>query len=736
MDPKRELTSIDLAALTTELGRYEGAKVDKAYLYDDDLLRLKLRDFDRGRVELLLEVGDTKRAHVATPEHVPEAPGRPPNFAMMLRNRLNGADFAGVEQFEFDRILTFSFERGDENTDIVVELFGQGNVAVLDETGEVVQCLDTVRLKSRTVAPGSQYGFPASRVNPLTASYERFAANMEDSDTDVVRTLATQLNFGGLWGEELCTRAGVEKTLDIADATEEEYRALYDAVQRVKAPIRTGELDPRVYFEPAESDGESAEDGGSDGNDDDGGEEPDPAERVVDVTPIPMEEHAGEESEAFDSFNAALDEYFYRLAQEAEETAGAGGAGGTGGGRQRPDFEEQIEKQQRIIEQQEGAIEGFEREAAAEREKAESLYANYELVDEVLSTVRSAREESVPWDDIEEKLAAGAERGIPAAEAVVGVDGAEGTVSVEIGGNRIDLDVSTGVEKNADRLYTEAKRIEGKKEGALEAIEDTREELEAVKKRREEWEAADEEDGDDGDEEGEFADVDWLTRESIPVRQSEQWYERFRWFETSDGFLVIGGRNADQNEEIVKKYLGKHDLFFHTQSHGGPVTVVKATGPSEAARDVDIPERSREEAAQFAVSYSSVWKDGRHADDAYLVDASQVSKTPESGEYLEKGGFAIRGDREYYRDVACEIAVGIRCEPDTRVVGGPPSAIEPTAETSVTVRPGRYAQNDMAKMLYREFRERFADQSFVRKVASADRIQEFLPPGGSEMEGE
>jgi hypothetical protein len=37
----------------------------------------------------------------------------------------------------------------------------------------------------------------------------------------------------------------------------------------------------------------------------------------------------------------------------------------------------------------------------------------------------------------------------------------------------------------------------------------------------------------------------------------------------------------------------------------------------------------------------------------------------------------------------------------------------------------------MAKMCYREFRERFADQSFVRKVASPDLIQEFLPPGGS-----
>jgi len=141
MDAKRELTSVDLAALVTELNRYEGAKVDKAYLYDDDLLRFRMRDFDRGRVELMIEVGDVKRAHVADPEHVADAPGRPPNFAMMLRNRLSGADFAGVEQYEFDRILVFEFERDDANTRIVAELFGQGNVAVLDESGDVVRSL-------------------------------------------------------------------------------------------------------------------------------------------------------------------------------------------------------------------------------------------------------------------------------------------------------------------------------------------------------------------------------------------------------------------------------------------------------------------------------------------------------------------------------------------------------------------------------------------------------------------
>jgi len=196
---------------------------------------------------------------------------------------------------------------------------------------------------------------------------------------------------------------------------------------------------------------------------------------------------------------------------------------------------------------------------------------------------------------------------------------------------------------------------------------------------------------------------------------------------------VIGGRNADQNEELVKKYLDKGDRFFHAQAHGGPVTILKATDPSEAARDVSLPESSEREAAQFAVSYSSVWKDGRFSGDVYAVDHDQVSKTPESGEFLEKGGFAIRGDREYFRDVEIGTCVGITCEPSTRVIGGPPPAIREHAETTIEVEPGRYAQGDVAKRIYRQFRERFEDTSFVRKVASPDLIQHFLPPGGSRI---
>ncbi|ERG89074.1 MAG: putative eukaryotic snRNP-like RNA-binding protein [halophilic archaeon J07HX5] len=710
MDRKQELTSVDLAALTTELAAYEGARLDKAYLYEDDLIRLKLRHFDHGRVELLIDLGATKHARIADHEHVPPAPERPPNFAMMMRNRLAGATLSSATQYAFDRILRLQFDRDDETITLIAELFGDGNFAVVSN-GTVVDSLETVRLKSRTVAPGAPYEYPDARFNPLSADFEAVVNEFEASDSDVVRTLATRLNFGGLWAEELCRRAAVDKTLSIDEASRDTYRSVYDAAQTLRERLATGSLAPQVYY----------------------ADEPDPdpdtdasGDRPLGVAPVPMLEHDQHANEEFDSFTTALDVYFSSLETESDQPTGTN----------RPDFESQIETQKRIIQQQQGAIESFDEQAERIRERAERLYANYEFVDELLSTIREAREDGRSWEEIRTRLEAGNKRGNAAAAAVQSVDGSDGTVMVVIDDVTVELRVADGVEKNADRLYQEAKQIEAKKSGAKAAIEDTRATLASIKAERADWEAADADAGGaDGKDTVETADTSteasWLERDSIPVRHDDQWYEQFRWFHTTDGFLVIGGRNASQNETLVKKYLDRGDLFVHTQAHGGPATILKATGPSESYDDVTIPAQSKQETAQFAVSYASVWKDSKYAGDAYIVNHDQVSKTPESGEYLAKGGFAIRGDRTYFDDVPVGVAVGITCEPETQVIGGPPAPITEQAETTVTVAPGRYAQGDVAKRIYREFRTRFADESFVRRVASPDLIQEFLPPGTS-----
>ncbi|WP_406670343.1 NFACT RNA binding domain-containing protein [Methanolobus sp. ZRKC4] len=197
---------------------------------------------------------------------------------------------------------------------------------------------------------------------------------------------------------------------------------------------------------------------------------------------------------------------------------------------------------------------------------------------------------------------------------------------------------------------------------------------------------------------------------------------------SSDGFLVIAGRDADSNEEIVKKYMEKRDLVFHTQVPGAPITVIKTQGE-------DVPEQTLNETAEFVVSYSSIWKSGQFSGDCYWVKPEQVSKTPESGEYLKKGSFVIRGERNYYRDVQVAAAVALELGAETRVIGGPLSAVKAHGKHVVEITPGKFNQNDIAKKIYKIYVDKLKEVNFVKQIASPDKIAMMIPPGESDIKG-
>ncbi|MFB6284710.1 MAG: ribosome rescue protein RqcH [Halobacteria archaeon] len=755
---KKEMSSVDVAAAVKELREYSGAKFDKFYQYGDDKFRVKMRDFDAGRLELIMEFGELKRIHLAS--EVEDAPERPPDLPKLMRKRLGAGELVDVTQFDFDRIVEIEGERGDgERYTIVAEFFGDGNLSFLDGDGKVMRSLETVRLRTRQVAPGEEYEYPESRLSPLEMDFEEFLEVFRESDTDVVRTLASQLNFGGLYAEEICLRAGIEKEKPLSELDREDRRGIYEGMVEVFEPLIEKDMEPHIVLTEEKQDGrdrdqtpkedtdecadrdtdearEKNRDGDTDEAPDDNRnqdrnvgmdvrefQEADPGEiDVVDVLPFELESYGEKEKVYFDSFNGALDAYFSYVEDSLEKKEEQERDSG---------LEEEIKKQEMIIEQQEGAIEGFEREEKELREKAESLYRHYGLVEDVLETVGSALKSGFSEDEIEDRIKEGQRQGVGSAEAVESVS--SDSVTLELDGREVDVRLDGDVESNASRLYNEAKEIAGKRDGAREAMEEKKTELKKLRERRRSRKDTKTSPGvSDGDESG--SRKDGCSGPVVP--RGELWYERFRWFRTSDDFLVIGGRNADQNDEIYERYMEKYDLFFHSEAHGGPITVLKTSEPDEPSGYVDVPERSKREAARFAVSYSSVWEMGHFSGDAYSVPPEQVSKTPESGEYIEKGSVVVRGDREYFRDVPVDVAVGLRLDNEAGVIGGPLEPVVDRSEFHVELEPGMYSQNDMAKKVYRRFREHYegtGDENWVRKLASPDLIQKFLPAAGSRI---
>lgn len=160
----------------------------------------------------------------------------------------------------------------------------------------------------------------------------------------------------------------------------------------------------------------------------------------------------------------------------------------------------------------------------------------------------------------------------------------------------------------------------------------------------------------------------------VQKQASKEWYERYRWFVTSEGHLAIGGRDASSNSALVRKHLTEDDIVFHAEVHGSPFFIVKnASAPAQEGKI----EKSLAEVAQATVAFSRAWKDGLTSADAYWVLPEQVKKGAPTGQFLPKGSFVIEGKRNYIKGIEARLAVGIVSVNGRQVLAcGPEDAIK------------------------------------------------------------
>ena len=386
----------------------------------------------------------------------------------------------------------------------------------------------------------------------------------------------------------------------------------------------------------------------------------------------PVDIRPGQDTRHFKTFSEALETY-YPLTKAERKTA---------------DAQPKLNKEERILKYQKSAIRRFEEKIEKTEGIVAALYENYPFVSAVISTLDSASK-TLSWQEMEKLIR---EKDSADAKKIVAFHPGEAAVEIDIG-KRVKIYVHEGIEQNAGRYYDVIKKFRKKKEGALRAMKTT------LPKKKE------------------------LKRDFIPLKK--MWYHRFRWFVTSDDVVVLGGRDASQNEELVKKYLGGQDLFVHADVHGASVVIVKG----KTAR--------MDEVAQFAASYSGAWRSGHFSADVYSALPSQVSKTPESGEFISRGSFIVRGERTYYRNVPLSVAIGLMLEPHAAVIGGPPSAIVKKTKAYVELKPGQFEPNDVAKKVLRLLKQKVSEEEekALKGTLNTEHVAAFVPPGGSDITG-
>jgi len=199
-------------------------------------------------------------------------------------------------------------------------------------------------------------------------------------------------------------------------------------------------------------------------------------------------------------------------------------------------------------------------------------------------------------------------------------------------------------------------------------------------------------------------------------RRKRNWYEKYHWTYSTNGFLIIGGKDISTNDEIAKRRMKKDDLFFHADVQGALYTVI-----IRDSSDKEIAEEELQLAARIAASFSSAWKAGYSAIDVYYVSGENVSFSAPSGEYLPKGGIMVRGKREYIRGTALELAIGYEeSEFNVNIIYGSPEQVSKNSPIVVLIKPGSESKGKIAKQIRKIFLKKATSSAQKAKLKALD----------------
>lgn len=674
---KKEFTSFDVAATVRELREsILSSHVNNVYQLGPKTLMLKLYKAEYPAFQLVLEAG--RRLHLTA--YVMEKPPRPTAFCMALRGYLRNAWLMSIEQYEFERVVILSLKTKKGVLRLVLEVFGEGNVILVGEDNKILQALTYKRMRDRSILRGEAFQFaPSAGKNPLRISFEELSEGLKASgNVEVVRAMARFLGIGGEYSEEVLVRAGVEKTRRSDLLSMDEVKAIYGSLQDLLSRVTTGALEPCIVF---------SEDGG-----------------LVDVVPFKLTqyEREGIQLQTIDRFNEALDEFYTRVSVVEEATAGI----------EVDKLKNEAERLKRMIAEQEKLLVEGEAKAELDRRIGDTIYAHIgelqALFDKILTGRQSGRDLKV----VVAQLCAEKQMGLMSRLIFESLDNKGLTVTVSVDGLRFGLYLHRTLFENAAEFYERAKQTKQKVKGARNALEDSHEKLASVEAKIRDAEAL---------ELGKPAEaLEGLARRKIKPRK---WFEKFRWFVSSDGFLVVAGRDAVTNEVLIRKYTSAGDVVFHADIVGASFVVVKteAKAPSK---------QCLHEAGEFAAAFSRAWREGFGSVDVYWVKPEQLSKGGPSGHSVGHGAFVVRGERNWMRGVKLELAVGIVVDANGMIqfVGGPVGAVKTKTEAYVTVVPGDLSGKELLELVLKVLASK-VPKELREKIskASIEELRGYIP---------
>ena len=657
----KSMSNVDIYAISDELNRLlSGARVDKSFQPTKDIVVMRFHVPGTGRIDLVMQCG----SRIHTSQYPLENPITPPTFPMLLRKRIKGAHVESIKQHNFDRVVEIKVKK-DKYYTIIVELFDKGNIILLDDENNIILPLKRKRMSDRDISSKKEYAFPEERgINPINVTEEELKSLFNETDSDIVRTLAMN-GLGSLYAEEIIFRTNekidLDKNTPTSQLSDDQISGIYSSLKELFNDLKEGNVKPQIVKNASKED----------------------------VVALDLISYADFEKTYYENFNEACDEFYSKKVntniKDIKEAA----------------WNKKVNKFEKRLRLQQETLDNFAKTIEDGQHKGEVIYSNYTTIENIVNVVNSARGKDYSFKEIGKILKDAKKDGMEEAQIFESID-KMGVLTLNIDSTTLVIDPKLTIPENAEIYYEKAKKAKRKTKGALIAIENTKKQLEDIKAKK---------------------DVA-MERVSIPKKREKKslkWYEKLRWFITSDNVLVVGGRDANSNENIVKKYLEPNDIYLHADIHGASSTAVKLNGQK-------LNDNIIKESGEFAASFSSAWSMGFTSQDVFWVHPDQVSKTPEAGEFLAKGSFVIRGHRNFIRGARVKLAIGIVDYEGKRIMIGPIDALEAHCDNYVVLKPGFTKKEAIAKKILNKINE--------DDLLTLDDIIRVLPSGKCDIDEE
>ncbi|WP_407375423.1 ribosome rescue protein RqcH [Methanobrevibacter sp.] len=656
----KSMSNVDVYTISHELNKLlSGARVDKSFQPTKDIVVVRFHVAGTGRVDLVMQSG----SRIHTSQYPLENPTIPPSFPMILRKRIKGAHVESITQHNFDRVIEIRVKK-DQYYTIIVELFDKGNIILLDEENNIIQPLKRKLTSERDISSKREYSFPEERgINPIDITEDEFKA-LFCEDSDVVRTLARN-GLGSLYAEEIIKRANeiteIDKNVSNNELSDEQKSTLFDVLKELFTSLTDGSIKPQIVKN----------------------------DNKEDVVPLDLVKYENFEKTYYDNFNEACDEFYSKkintAIKDVKESA----------------WNKKVNKFEKRLRLQEETLDNFKTTIEESQHKGEVIYSNYTTIENIVNVVNTARSKDYSFKEIGKTLKKAKKEGMAEAQIYESIDPL-GVLTLNIDETSINIDPKLTIPENAENYYEKAKKAKRKSKGALIAIENTKKQLEKIKAKKD-------------------IAMEHIATPKKRVKKNLKWYEKLRWFISSDNILVIGGRDANSNENVVKKYLEPNDIYLHADIHGASSTAIKLNGS-------ELNDNILKESGEFAASFSSAWSKGFTSQDVFWVRPDQVSKTPEAGEFLAKGSFVIRGHRNFIRGARLKLGIGIVDYEGKRIMAGPIDAVEAHCEKYVVLKPGFTKKEAIAKKIINKINE--------DDLLTLDDIIRVLPTGKCDIDEE